>query len=228
MSETAQVTAIVTFYNRERYLAEAVESVLAQDRDDLHIVLVDDGSTDSSHSVARAFEPPAEVVRQENRGSAGAMNTGVRTATTEFVAFCDSDDIWRAGKLDAQLAAFERDPSLDLVFTNVEEFLSPEINREDVRTRPLRGAVPGCAPSTLLARRSAFQQVGPLDEGLRNGAWVDWYARARWAGLREHILPDILVRRRIHAQNNFALQTDAHIGYLRAVRAMVQRRRSDS
>lgn len=224
MSSDVTVTAVVTFWNREQYLAEAIESVLAQNRD-LELVLVDDGSTDASVEIARRFVPPGRLVQQENRGPAGSSNTGVRNATGEFVAFCDSDDLWTSGRLDAQLGALAADPTLDFVFGHAEEFLSPEIDPATVRTRALRGVIPAAVPSAALVRKDLFDRVGPFDETLQNGAWVDWYARARMAGARECILPELVLRRRIHARNNFAMQDNAALGYLRALRPLVRKQR---
>jgi glycosyltransferase involved in cell wall biosynthesis len=223
MSTDATVSVIVTFWNREQYLAEAIESVLAQNCP-LELVLVDDGSTDTSTEIARRFVPPGRLVQQENRGPAGAANTGVRNASGEFVAFCDSDDLWMAGKLEAQLAALAADPGLDFVFGQAEEFLSPEMDPATVRTRALRGVTPAAVPSAAVVRRALFEELGPFDETLQSGAWVDWYARARMAGARECFVTELVLRRRIHARNNFAAQENAALGYLRALRPLVRKR----
>ena len=130
------VSVVISCWNREDYLPESIESVLAQTlppRDTLEIVVVDDGSTDRSAEIAEGYGPPVRVLRQENRGAAGAANTGIRAARAELVAFCDSDDLWVAGKLEAQLRAL-RDDGYDLVFGLLEEFLSPELDPEVVRT----------------------------------------------------------------------------------------------
>jgi glycosyltransferase involved in cell wall biosynthesis len=228
---TPTVTAIVTFWNRADYLSEAVDSVLSQDipaGSSLEVVLVDDGSDDESAEVARRYAPPARLVEQENRGSAGATNTGVREARGEFVAFCDSDDLWLPGKLASQLVAVAGDAELDMVFVHVEEFLSPDVDPNRIRTRQLRAPMPGYLPSCVLLRREAFEQVGVLDESLRNGAWMNWYARARAEGLRELVLEPVLVRRRIHARNNWAMQERAALGYVRALRESVHRQREEA
>jgi glycosyltransferase involved in cell wall biosynthesis len=224
MSNPVTISVVVTFWNREQYLADAIESVLAQPHD-VELLLVDDGSTDASVAIARGFAPPARLIQQENQGAAGASNTGVRNATGEFVAFCDSDDLWTSARLDSQLAALALDPALDLVFGHAEEFLSPEIDPATVRTRALRGTIPATVPSAALVRKAVFDRVGPFDEALRNGAWVDWYARVRGAGARECIVPDVVMRRRIHTQNNFAVSDDAALGYLRALRPLVRKHR---
>ena len=229
MSEAPTVSVVITFWNRAVYLPEAVEGVLAQalpPNATLEVVMVDDGSEDDSLAVAQRYEPRVRVVSQENRGSGGSANRGVQEARGGYVAFCDSDDIWLPGKLEAQLAAI--DSGVDLVFVHVEEFLSPELEPEVVRTRPLRDAMPGYIPSSVLVRRASFERVGTFNESLENGAWVDWYMRAKAAGLREMVLDDVYVRRRIHGTNNWAAQEQSGAGYLRALRSWVHHQRDQA
>jgi glycosyltransferase involved in cell wall biosynthesis len=229
VSDAPTISTVVTFWNRAHYLAEAVDGVLAQALPEgatSELLLIDDGSDDDSPAVAQRYAPPARVVRQENRGPAGAANTGVREARGEYLAFCDSDDIWLPGKLLAQLAAARG--GADLVFVHVEEFLSPELDPEIARTRELRAAMPGYIPSCVCLRRDAFERVGLFDESLQNGAWVDWYTRARAAELSEIVLEPVFVRRRIHTTNNWAVQGQGSIGYLRALRAWVHQQRGES
>ena len=203
MSAAPTITAVVTFWNRERYLTEAVESVLAQHHD-VELVLVDDGSTDGSTDIARRYVPPTRLIEQANRGSVGAANTGVAHATGDYVAFCDSDDLWTGSRLDVQLAAVAGDPLLDLVFGHADEFLSPELDPASVRTRAPRGVIPAKIPSAALIRRDLFERVGVLDETLRSGAWLSWYApRARAR------------RARVHAPRRRAAATDPRAQQLR-------------
>src|ERR1700712_4070136 len=132
MTTGPTVSVVMTFWNRAHYLPEAVEGVLAQALPagaTSELLMVDDGSDDGSLEVAQRYIPPARIVRQENQGSGGAANRGVAEARGEWVAFCDSDDVWLPGKLAAQLTAAgeqgaDQDP-IDLVFVHVEEFLSP-------------------------------------------------------------------------------------------------------
>jgi len=96
MMETKDViSVIIPVYNVESYLAECIDSVLAQDYSPLEIILVDDGSTDSSHAICEQYATAhshIKVIQQENRGLAGARNTGLRHCTGEWIAFLDSDD----------------------------------------------------------------------------------------------------------------------------------------
>ena len=228
MSDTPTVTALITFWNRADYLAEAIESVLEQSLPEdatSELVLVDDGSDDDSASIAHRYAPPARIVSQENRGAPGAANSGVRAARGEYLAFCDSDDLWLPGKLRAQLTAARA--GTEMVFVHVEEFLSPELDPEVARTRALRAAMPGYIPTCVLVRRDAFERVGWFDESLANGAWVEWYTRARGAGLSETVLEPVYARRRIHASNNWATQQQSGAAYLRALRSWVHHQRDE-
>jgi glycosyltransferase involved in cell wall biosynthesis len=229
MTDRPTVSVIITFWNRADYLPEAVASVLAQSLPTgatSEVVMVDDGSDDDTPAVAQRCAPSARIVRHEHQGASAAAYRGVHEARGEHLAFCDSDDIWLPGKLTAQLAAV-RDGA-DLVFVHAEEFLSPELDAELVRTRPLRSAMPGYIPSCVLARREVFERIGDFDTGLENGAWMDWYTRVRRAGLGEVVLDDVLVRRRIHTTNNWAANEQAGAGYLRALRSWVHEQRASS
>src|SRR5436305_1029668 len=88
------ISVIIPVYNGERYLGEAIESVLAQSYHWLEIILVDDGSTDGSATVAKQFSPAVQVVRQPNLGAGAARNRGIALAQGEFLAFLDADDLW--------------------------------------------------------------------------------------------------------------------------------------
>ena len=104
-------------------------------------------------------------------------------------------------KLELQTAALQADPKLDMVFCGVEQFHGPELSSAERARLPLpSGSRLGVLKSALLARRSAFDRVGRFDEATPLD-FPDWYARAQEAALREAILPQTLVRRRVHASN---------------------------
>ncbi len=122
MSAPVQVSVILPFYNGEDYLAEAIESVLAQDHQDFELILVDDGSTDASGDIARNYaRGDADRVRcvefpgRSNHGSSSARNLGLKHARGEFVAFIDADDRWATTKLREQLELLAAMPAMDAV-----------------------------------------------------------------------------------------------------------------
>lgn len=106
-------------YRVERYVAEAVRSVLEQTFGGFELILVDDGSPDDSVAVCRRFDDPRiRLVRQANRGLAGARNAGIRAARGAFVAFLDADDRWMPQKLERHLDHLSAHPGVGLSFSH--------------------------------------------------------------------------------------------------------------
>src|SRR4051812_50064999 len=100
-------------FNGEPFIAEAIESVLAQSRPASELIVVDDGSTDGSAAVAARF-PEVKLIRTENRGPAAARNTGVAESIGEVITFLDADDVMKPERLERQAAALDEDPSVSL------------------------------------------------------------------------------------------------------------------
>src|SRR5665213_2910 len=98
------VSVIVPAYNSECFIAEALKSVLVQGPSVIEVIVVDDGSVDSTCDIVRSFGDPVRLIRQENQGPAAARNNGLRRVRGDYIAFLDADDVWLPGKLDAQLA----------------------------------------------------------------------------------------------------------------------------
>ncbi|XZE54238.1 glycosyltransferase family 2 protein [Planctomycetaceae bacterium SH139] len=110
------ISVIVPCYNREDILGRAIQSALAQTRAPDEIIVVDDGSHDSSANIARSFGDRVVVLEQANAGAAAARNHGIETAHGDWVAFLDSDDEWHPDKLAIQLAVAKRFPAAQLIF----------------------------------------------------------------------------------------------------------------
>lgn len=213
-------------YNGEKYLREAIVSALAQDYPELEILVIDDGSTDGSAEIARSFGPRVGYHYQPNAGLSAARNTGVSLARGEFIAFLDCDDLWVAEKTSLQMESFRARPETDLVFGLVEQFYSPELNERGVFTGPDGTAVmPGYIAGTLLARAGVIARAGCFDSEFRVGEFLDWYARACDAGLTSTMLPEVLLKRRIHDNNMGIRDRDKRSDYLRVFKASLDRRR---
>ena len=221
------VSVLIGAYNAAPYLGEAIESVLAQDYEPVELIVVDDGSTDGTADVARSFAA-VQVICQENGGNGAARNRAVAHASGELYAFLDADDRFTPGKLTLQKAALDADPELDMVFGHVREFLSPEVD-EETRARlrpPAPEPMPWTAPNLMLIRRESFQRVGLFTTSVRVGVTVDWFARAKEAGLRYSILPEVVLERRLHTQNNGLRESASRSQYLEVIRQAMERRRA--
>jgi glycosyltransferase involved in cell wall biosynthesis len=221
------ISVVIPAYNCARYLPAAIDSALRQSLPPVDVIVVDDGSTDGTGHAAAGFGTQVACLRQENQGPGAAKNAGIAVASGDLLAFLDGDDLWTAGKLAAQAAALAARPDLDMVFGHVEEFYSEDLPaplRERLKLRP--GAMPGIVPGTLLIRRGAFDCVGPFHPEARMGDFMEWYLRATDARLSQLMLDDVLLRRRVHADNMGARERDRRPEYARILKAALDRRRA--
>ncbi|HVS72508.1 MAG TPA: glycosyltransferase [Phycisphaerae bacterium] len=104
------VSVIIPTWNGSAFIAETLQSVLAQTFSDLEILVVDDGSTDNTTAIVQSFPSPVRLIRQKNAGTAAARNTGLSEARGQWIAFLDHDDLWVPTKLQQQLAAAASSP----------------------------------------------------------------------------------------------------------------------
>lgn len=220
------VSTIIPVYNGEKYLRQAIESLVSQCYKPLEIIVVDDGSYDGSAKIAQSFGTKVRYHYHPNSGLSVTQNKGVELAKGEFISFLDSDDLWVQDKLTLQMKAFQSDSSLDMVFGHVQQFhdvhLSHELkSRLQIPKEPMQGYSTG----TLLIKRESFNRVGPFATDLRVGEFVDWYAKASDKGLKELMLPEVLLKRRVHANNMGIRDRDKRIDYLRVLKSSLDRRR---
>ena len=157
-----RVSVITIFLDAEAFLAEAVESVLAQSFDAFEILLVDDGSTDGGGAIARdyASRHPGRVryLQHEggvNRGMSASRNRGVAEARGELIAFIDADDVWRPGKLARQVAIMDAHPAVGLSCGAVNYWSSWEGGVDQV-------VQTGRAPDRVVPPPQAMLEIYPL------------------------------------------------------------------
>ena len=220
------ISVVIPVYNGERYLGQAIESVLAQAYRPLEIIVVDDGSTDGSATLSQQFGPPVRYHYQPNAGVGAARDLGAMLAQGEFLAFLDADDLWVPNKLDLQLRAFTNDASLEISFGHVRQFHSPELD-EATRQRIILLDAPlvGCHPGTMLLRRTTFQRIGRFRDARQVGQFIDWYARAQEQKVKMQVLPDVLMQRRLHGANMGIEKRAARSDYARILGDVLRRRR---
>lgn len=223
------VSVIIPVYNYERYLAEAIESVLNQTHQQLEVIVVDDGSTDRSGEVAESFaDRGVQYCRQVHAGIGPTRNKGVELARGEFLAFLDADDRWPLEKIERQLNAFESDQMLEMVFGYALQLQNgPEWEAGVKDYKPsVAGMVPGMVPGTMLVKRDTFVRVGLFKGGLKVGEFIDWYSRAVELNVRSLILPELLLWRRIHDSNQGVRERQSVSDYARVLKAKLDRARS--
>jgi len=234
MKNSSLISVIIPAYNRERYLAETIQSVLAQAYHPIEIIVVDDGSTDGTADVAGSFSSIVRYFFQPNSGCSAAFNTGVEKAEGNYLSFLGSDDTWTEKKLKLQMEVLRSDPEIDMVFGHVIHFFSPELeqSKRDQLLCPT-GKMPGYHAGTMVIRREAFFRVGLFDANYQTGEFLDWYSRAKEKGLREVLLPEVVMKRRLHSSNLGILKRNTqtentHADYIRVLKASLDRRRKNS
>jgi glycosyltransferase involved in cell wall biosynthesis len=216
------VSVVIPVFNGERFLGEAIRSVLAQDYRPLELIVVDDGSTDGSASLAESFAG-VQVVRKPHTGVAATHNLGISRCRGEWLAFLDSDDRWLPVKLSLQAAALDEDAGLDMVFGQCRQFRG---GADAIGPDEILATQSGIAQSALLVRRSSFDRIGLFSEDPDVHHFLDWYARAQEAGLRARSLPEVVYERRVHDQNvGRRLPVAQRQRYLGALRLSLARRR---
>lgn len=220
------VTAAIPVRNGEAYLAEAIESVLGQSRPCEQVIVVDNDSTDRSAEIARGFGVAVEVVFEPRQGIGAARNAAMRAARGSHLAFLDADDLWNPGKTALQMSAFEADPSLQLVFGHVRQFLSPDLAAEDaaglrIPTQPQ----PGVYIGAMLAVRSAIEAVGRWPEDVQISDGLNFMLRARELGLKQEMLLQTVTLRRVHGKNHSIRNRGERAEFARLLKQSLDRRR---
>lgn len=190
------VTVVMPVYNGEQFLLEALQSVFLQTFQNFELIVVDDGSTDATHTILEAFGDRLTLIQQKNAGHAAARNAAMRIAKGDWIAMIDADDIWHPTKLEEQIALTNE---VDVVYTAAKNF-EDSARVDDVTFRD--GQCPSgdvfrhllldnfVTHSSVMLRRSAVQAVGGYDETLKTTCDWDLWLRmsvsgSRFAGTRK-------------------------------------------
>jgi glycosyltransferase involved in cell wall biosynthesis len=219
------LTVIIPAYNREQYLGEAIRSALEQTRPPDEIIVVDDGSTDSTVAVAKSFGGVVRCLSQQNGGVASARNHGVEASSGELLAFLDSDDMWFPQKLEWQLRHLDSHPETDMVFGHMQSYISPELESTYHRSIDTT-IIPGVSACTLLIRKDTFLKIGPFDLKERETEFIEWFSRAQDLGCASYVCPELVSRRRVHLSNTVLDRVKMNSLYARVIKTILDRRRA--
>jgi glycosyltransferase involved in cell wall biosynthesis len=213
------VSVIIPAYNADKFIKDALESVFAQDYEPLEIIVVDDGSTDSTAEIIKGFQHGGRTLLyfyQENAGPSRARNLGIRAARGEFITFLDADDLWTPMKLQKQVDFMESNGEADLVFGDMQVFDSGGCTVDSAFSKH---GHPPCdeqgkvvhafhhllqrnfvSTATVLLRKKCLNETGYFDEKL-------WYAEDYDLWLRFSLkfdlfcIPEIFRLKRMHDRN---------------------------
>jgi glycosyltransferase involved in cell wall biosynthesis len=220
------VSVVMAAFDEEAFIAEALQSVLAQTYQPVEVIVVDDGSGDHTAEIAQAYD--VFLLRRPHLGASAARNAGLAVARGDYWTVFDADDLMPPERLASQVAYLEEHPELGMVLGLTEAFVSPGEPRP-AHYNPVwdDGPFPACA-GTMLARRAVLEVVDPFDETLALAYDVDWLARAKDAGVRAGQVDELSLRYRIHRGNSTADAHAVHLAMLGLLRSSVGRRRAGS
>ena len=233
-----KVSVVIPAFNAAQYLPQTLASILRESAADdsnstgarhaLEIIVVDDASQDATADVAAAHAAAGvRYLRRATQGGIGAArNGGIALARGEYLAFLDADDLWPRGRLDALLAALQGAADARIAFGQIQHFLCPQISAElSRRLHCPAHPQPGYCAGAMLLRREDFQRVGPFDETLKVGEFIEWFARARDLGLVPVMIDEVVLERRIHGTNQTIRHRADYRDYVHAVKRALDRRR---
>lgn len=200
-------SVVIPAYNASAYIADCINSVLAQSETDLEVIVVDDGSTDGTAQMISTFtDPRVHLIRRPNGGLAAARNTGIVAAKGEFVAFLDADDRWCSEKLAAHRQALEEDPTASVSY-DWSVFIDIKGDRTGLCMAQTQKLLTHEAlllknylgnGSTSVVRRSVLEENNGFDESLRRLVDHELWVRLAFSGHKFKLVPRQLTEYRIH------------------------------
>jgi glycosyltransferase involved in cell wall biosynthesis len=224
MSDTL-ISVIVPAFQREQHLGATLSSIIAQSYSPLEIIVVDDGSTDKTATVAQSYRQ-VRYVFQSNQGPPAARNTGLANCNGGLIAFLDADDLWPADKLEKQFKFLTTHPEIACVLGRMKNFLDDGIDLPNwVPVSAMSDDSDALSLGAGLIRREAFDRIGGFDANCWFGDDLDWFIRLREAELPMAVMKEVFLLRRIHSSNISRNQKALTQQYLRIIKAHIDRRR---
>jgi glycosyltransferase involved in cell wall biosynthesis len=218
-----KVSAIIPVYNGERYLRATLESVFAQTYPLHEIVVVDDGSTDTSPQILKSYGDRLTVIRQDNLGIAGARNTGLANATGEAFAFLDQDDLWPSGRTRLLAAALQAASDIDVVVglsaINYERS-KPPVHSWEVKTMHREYLL-----GSQLIRSRVFATLGDFNMNVGYGDDTDFWVRRLEKKVKRQLLDEVTIVYRVHDHNTSINEQNSRFHMLAVLRNHLNRAR---
>lgn len=197
MDDFPLISVVMPAYNSEKFIAEAINSVLNQNYQPIELIIIDDGSTDNTSKIIKKFGHLVRLIQQNNAGPAAARNKGVFEAKGELLAFIDADDVWHPEKLLTQVSYLKKNPNIGICFGRKFEWIPDKLGNYPARTdfslipcseKIIKNQSGWIYPQMLLSsvihivsaliRRDVWEKLGGMDEHLRCGEDYDFFIRA--------------------------------------------------
>ena len=199
-----KVSVITPVYNAEKYISEAIESVLNQSYEDFEVIVIDDGSKDNTLSIIKKYNRKIRWKSQENKGQASAINEGIKMAKGEYVAYLDADDVCMPDRLEIQVKYLDERRNVGLVYSSFYQINSSGEIQRFIRAHPYDDFVllqeDYIARSTVMHRKKCLDEVGLFDESITgDDDWDMWIRVSEKFGIGYVEKP--LVKYRVHGEN---------------------------
>jgi glycosyltransferase involved in cell wall biosynthesis len=218
MPYNPKISVITPAYNAEKYIGDAIKSLHQQDYDNLEIIVIDDGSTDTTAAICKTLG--VILIRKDNSGISAARNAGLKAATGDLIAFLDADDLWYDYKLKNQLELLKKSPTTSFVLG-----LTTAVDKDGlIITEPQFILSLG----TSLLKREVYEKIGGFDEELELGEDIDWFLRVMEAEFNSAVEPNPVLKLRRHESNTTNNREKTKQFFLRAIRQSLKRRRGKS
>jgi glycosyltransferase involved in cell wall biosynthesis len=213
------ISVMMPTYNNAKYIKQAIESIYAQNYDNIEIIVVDDGSTDNTKEIVQQYKD-IKYFYTEHKGIPFARNLVLEKSKGEYIAVLDSDDYWLPNKLNTQMQYFKDHPDCEIVFTKYKNIIDNENikndritinekNREEKEKKHL---------PTALIKKSLFEKHGVFDEDFQTGEDSELIFRFEKNGVNlNHFIDTNLYIRRLHGNNITLIVRQKYSKYLMKV-----------
>lgn len=217
----ARYDVIIPAWNAQNTILETLQSIAAQTVKPHKIIVVDDGSTDDTRAVVLASNLASVVISIANQGPGAATTRGFSEIESDYVAFCDADDIWLPQKSETQLHYLKSNPLVDAVLCDMTPFRDIDTGQQFGKPQETWGR------SVLMMKRQAMNAIGTIiDPPGNRGDLVDWIARGRELGIKFDYMRETFAFRRISPTSmSYGRNKQKDAGYLQVAHAALLRKR---
>ena len=216
------ISVIIPVYNGEKYLKDAIESVIFQSLPPSEIIIIDDGSSDGTAKIVASYGDRLKYVYQENCGIPASRNRGVKMATGDYITFLDHDDRFLEQTLEIQYGVFQKYQTAEIVFGHA--YLAyPGKSESDVNSKELKKILQILLGCTMM-KRSVFDRVGFFDESMLMAEDIDLFLRTKEAGIPMAIHEDVVLYYQKHETNITNNKIRSRLFYMRAIHKAKKRR----
>ena len=223
MNKMPLVSVVIPVFNGERFIKDAIKSVLSQSYRPLEIIVVDDGSTDKTAENIKEF-PAVKYIFQDNQGVSATRNKGLEAAQGELITFLDHDDILLSDSVSRRVVYMLENPEVWCIISKHRSYLEQDFDLPPwiLESEFIDGAY---GFGYLMVKKDVFLKTGGFDPKYRTGELMDFFFRVNDTGQKIAKFPEITVLRRVHGKNLSKDVTAMRENLLKSAKASILRKR---